>query len=73
MPLPWNSELDRASPRQALIRWLAGPDTVVLNAHFGVVQVEDGFLATLENAEDGSTLVEATRGLGIPGHGRLSG
>lgn len=67
---PWG-RVDRASPRQWLISRLAGRSTVVLNAHFGVRPVDDGIVASLENAEVGDTYVENTTGLGIPGRGRL--
>lgn len=71
MALPWNNRIDRSSPRQWLIRQLAGEETVVLNARFTVRQVDDGLLATLDNFDEGSSLVAHTVSLGIPGRGRL--
>lgn len=72
MMLPWNNHLDRASPRQWLIRQLAGDETVVINARFGVALLDDGALSTLENFDEHGSLVQNVRGLGIPGHGRLA-
>lgn len=73
---PWERKAERAHPRQWLV-WVAwrlvGRPTVVLNADFGVAQVEDGYLALLTNADDGDALLDDVRGLGVPGRGRLAG
>lgn len=73
MALPWNRRLERRSPKQWLIKVLAGDETVVLNAHFGVRQTPDGLLATLENYEIGASYVDHVISLGVPGRGRLAG
>jgi hypothetical protein len=69
---PWNRKVERRTPREWLIRHLAGQSTVVLNADFGIEHTNPGrVIAVLLNANSGETLIEKTTGLGIPGMGRL--
>jgi hypothetical protein len=74
MPAPWNAKIERATPRQWLIRKLAGQGTVVLNADFSIEHTRPGYgITVLLNAHSGDTLVDKTTGLGISGFGRLGG
>jgi hypothetical protein len=65
MAAPWNTKIHRASPRQWLIRRLAGHQTVILNAKLGVRGVESpegpAVAPCLLNPE-GDTLVDGFTG-----------
>ena len=56
MLAPWNKHEHRASPRQWLIRRLAGSMTVVLNAHVATHVLDGEVRAVLLNADE-NTLI----------------
>lgn len=56
MQAPWNKHEYRASPRQWLIRRLAGSMTVVLNAHLATHVAGDEVRVVLRNG-DANTLI----------------